>query len=36
MASTSYHLSEENVLDILNVSDDCLVSGSSDDDTDGC
>jgi hypothetical protein len=31
MASTSNHLNEENVLDILNKTDECLISDSSDD-----
>jgi hypothetical protein len=31
MASTSKHLNEENVLDIQNESDECLISDSSDD-----
>jgi hypothetical protein len=38
MASTSKYLDEENVLDILNDSDECLISESSDDsdDSDNC
>jgi hypothetical protein len=36
MAPTSKYLKEENVLDILNESDECLMSDSSDDDTDDC
>jgi hypothetical protein len=35
MASTSKHLNEKNVLDILNESDERLVSDSSDD-SDNC
>jgi hypothetical protein len=35
MTSTSTHLNEENILDILNKSDGCIISGSSDD-TDDC
>jgi hypothetical protein len=31
MASTSNHLNEGNVLDILNKTDECLISDSSDD-----
>jgi hypothetical protein len=34
MASMSKHLNEENVLDILNESDEHLISDSSDDNTD--
>jgi hypothetical protein len=36
MASMSKHLNEENVLDILNKLDKCLISDSSDDKTDDC
>jgi hypothetical protein len=35
MASTSKYLDEENVLDILDELDECLISGSSDD-SDNC
>jgi hypothetical protein len=35
MASMSKHLTEENVLDILNESDECLISDSIDD-SDNC
>jgi hypothetical protein len=35
MASTRKHLNEEKVLDILNESDKCLISDSSDD-TEDC
>jgi hypothetical protein len=36
MQSTSKHLKEENGLDILSESDECLITDSSDDDTDDC
>lgn len=34
MASMSKHLTEENVLDIINESDECLISDSNDDSDD--